>query len=466
MQLEARIAGWGAELDLSVQFFQTNHEGAFVEELHRLEDTVDGLILNPGAWTHYSLAIRDALEIAGIPAVEVHLSDIGAREEWRQVSVVARPVRRHRRRQRPGRLSRGARAAARRAGRMSDGGAGRASDTRADRLAALLDEREVDALLVTDLVNVRYLTGYTGSNGAALVGVGGLRCFVTDFRYVTQAEQQVHGFERRVGEQDLLDDAIAALPAGDVRLGIEDAAHVGADVRRACARRCRRASSWFAPAGRSSSCARSRTRPRSRRSAPPPSWPTPRWSGRSATVWPGARSAPSRSRSSRRCAVWAPSGRASRHDRRARRARRPAARGAARGRDRARRARDDRLGRTAGRLLLGLHAHVRRRRQAVRARPRGLRARAARAAGGPGRGPSRRARARRRRRGPRGDRGGRARRALRPRPRPRRRPGDPRGAAPLEGLRRDPRRRQRRDGRAGRLPSRRGSASASRTSSS
>ncbi len=88
MQLEARIAGWGAELDLSVQFFQTNHEGAFVEELHRLEDTVDGLILNPGAWTHYSFAIRDALEIAGIPAVEVHLSDIGAREEWRQVSVV------------------------------------------------------------------------------------------------------------------------------------------------------------------------------------------------------------------------------------------------------------------------------------------------------------------------------------------------------------------------------------------
>ena len=60
--------------------------------------------------------------------------------------------------------------------------------TRADRLVALLDEREVDALLVTNLVNVRYLTGYTGSNGVALVGVGDLRCFVTDFRYVTQAE--------------------------------------------------------------------------------------------------------------------------------------------------------------------------------------------------------------------------------------------------------------------------------------
>jgi len=88
MQLEARVADWGAELGLAVQFFQTNHEGAFCEALHRLEDTVDGLVLNPGAWTHYSWAIRDALEIAALPAVEVHLSDVRAREQWRQVSVI------------------------------------------------------------------------------------------------------------------------------------------------------------------------------------------------------------------------------------------------------------------------------------------------------------------------------------------------------------------------------------------
>jgi Xaa-Pro aminopeptidase len=94
--------------------------------------------------------------------------------------------------------------------------------TRADRLVALIDERELDALLVTNLVNVRYLTGYTGSNGVTLVGLGDLRCFVTDFRYVSQAEQQVHGFERRIGEQDLLDEAVAALPEGDLRLGVED----------------------------------------------------------------------------------------------------------------------------------------------------------------------------------------------------------------------------------------------------
>ena len=93
--------------------------------------------------------------------------------------------------------------------------------TRADRLAALLDEREIDVLLVTDLVNVRWLTGYTGSNGAALVGLD-MRCFLTDFRYVAQAEHQVHEFERRIGQVDLLGDAIAVLPEGDVRLGIED----------------------------------------------------------------------------------------------------------------------------------------------------------------------------------------------------------------------------------------------------
>ncbi|MCW3009527.1 MAG: 3-dehydroquinate dehydratase [Solirubrobacterales bacterium] len=87
-QLEQRIASFGSELGLVTRFFQTNHEGKFVEHLHGLDGMVDGLIVNPGAWTHYSWAIRDALEIAALPAIEVHLSDVGAREEWRQVSVV------------------------------------------------------------------------------------------------------------------------------------------------------------------------------------------------------------------------------------------------------------------------------------------------------------------------------------------------------------------------------------------
>jgi 3-dehydroquinate dehydratase-2 len=87
-QLEMRISKAAAELGLEVRFFQTNHEGAFVEHLHRLVGMVDGIVLNPGAWTHYSYAIRDALELTGLPAVEVHLSDVDSREPWRRESVI------------------------------------------------------------------------------------------------------------------------------------------------------------------------------------------------------------------------------------------------------------------------------------------------------------------------------------------------------------------------------------------
>src|SRR5205823_7753710 len=69
--------------------FHTNAEHEYVERLHQAPELADGLILNPGAWTHYSYAIRDALEIAGMPAVEVHLSDVESREEWRRRSVIA-----------------------------------------------------------------------------------------------------------------------------------------------------------------------------------------------------------------------------------------------------------------------------------------------------------------------------------------------------------------------------------------
>ncbi len=88
MALERAIDGFARELGLDVRFFQTNHEGNYVEELHRVGDYADALVLNPGAWTHYAWSIRDALELTGLPAVEVHLSDVQAREEFRRVSVV------------------------------------------------------------------------------------------------------------------------------------------------------------------------------------------------------------------------------------------------------------------------------------------------------------------------------------------------------------------------------------------
>src|SRR3954447_13911931 len=88
-ELESRIETWANERGLEARFFRTNHEGAFVEHLHRISALADGLVLNPGAWTHYAWAVRDALEITGLPAVEVHLSDVAAREEeWRRVSVI------------------------------------------------------------------------------------------------------------------------------------------------------------------------------------------------------------------------------------------------------------------------------------------------------------------------------------------------------------------------------------------
>jgi 3-dehydroquinate dehydratase-2 len=88
-ELERLITAQAAETGLLTRFFQTNHEGDFVEHLHRLEGLADGIVLNPGAWTHYSYAIRDALELTGLPAVEIHLSDVDSREEWRRNSVIA-----------------------------------------------------------------------------------------------------------------------------------------------------------------------------------------------------------------------------------------------------------------------------------------------------------------------------------------------------------------------------------------
>jgi 3-dehydroquinate dehydratase-2 len=88
MQLEQAIDAFAAELELDARFFQTNHEGEFVEHLHRVEDVADGLVVNAGAWSHYSRAIGDALSFAGVPAVEVHLSDVMARERWRHQSVL------------------------------------------------------------------------------------------------------------------------------------------------------------------------------------------------------------------------------------------------------------------------------------------------------------------------------------------------------------------------------------------
>jgi 3-dehydroquinate dehydratase-2 len=87
-ELERQIGDFARELELEVRCFQTNSEREFIEHLHGINGSADGLLLNPGAWTHYAWSIRDALEIAALPAVEVHLSSVESREQWRRVSVI------------------------------------------------------------------------------------------------------------------------------------------------------------------------------------------------------------------------------------------------------------------------------------------------------------------------------------------------------------------------------------------
>ena len=81
-ELESRIYDWGRELELTVQCRQTNSEGEFVHWCHDAYETVDGVVVNPAAWTHYAWSIRDALEPLPAPIVEVHLSNVEEREEW------------------------------------------------------------------------------------------------------------------------------------------------------------------------------------------------------------------------------------------------------------------------------------------------------------------------------------------------------------------------------------------------
>ena len=88
-ELETQIYEWAAELGCQVRCRQTNSEGEYVGWCHDALDRADAVIVNPGAWSHYSYAIHDALELVDVPIVEVHLSDVDNREEWRRHSVIA-----------------------------------------------------------------------------------------------------------------------------------------------------------------------------------------------------------------------------------------------------------------------------------------------------------------------------------------------------------------------------------------
>jgi len=87
-EINQRLIRKGEELGIALDFFQSNHEGAIIDKIQECYGSIDGIVINPGAYTHYSIAIRDAIAAVGIPAVEVHLSDINSREDFRKISVI------------------------------------------------------------------------------------------------------------------------------------------------------------------------------------------------------------------------------------------------------------------------------------------------------------------------------------------------------------------------------------------
>ena len=88
-EIDQRLVALGRELDLEVRSFQSNHEGALIDALHEARAWASGIIINPGGYTHTSVALRDAITAIGLPVIEVHLSNIQAREEFRRHSLIA-----------------------------------------------------------------------------------------------------------------------------------------------------------------------------------------------------------------------------------------------------------------------------------------------------------------------------------------------------------------------------------------
>ena len=367
-------------------------------------------VVNPGAWTHYSYAIRDALELFTVPVVEVHLSNVDEREDWRQQSVIADVV------------------TCRVIGKGPEGYrdalqylAVEAAMSRIDRLRASLEE----PLLVTNGVNVRYLVGFSSSNAALFVEPERVRLF-SDFRYA-EAARAVEGVEFVETKRSLV-AALAELLEGSVGFEADAVSYASWEVLRAGGLELvpRRGLVEALRAVKDEAELDAIRRAGEITSEAYARFAEERFVGRTERelAWRLDELFHELGADAPAFETIVASGPNSAQ----------AARAADRPHDRGRRDGRGRRGRDGRRLQRRLHAHVRHRPAAGRAEDR-LRGDARGPAGRPRSDAGRRHRRGRRRRGARQDRGGRLRRELRPRPRPRRRARGARGAAPLARVR-------------------------------
>ena len=200
-QLETMIYGWARDLRVTVRCRQTNGEGEYVAWIHEALDGTDGLIVNPGAWTHYSYAIRDALKISRAGRRGAPVEHRGARGVAAAVGDRGRRLTPDRRQGR-GRLPRGAAASDRRPIVNHK--------TRLTAARAAMEAAEVDAMIVSDLINISYLTGFTGSNALVIVGAD-TATLLTDFRYQTASEPLREWVGVELAERDVIRTAAERL---------------------------------------------------------------------------------------------------------------------------------------------------------------------------------------------------------------------------------------------------------------
>ena len=190
--INARLTDLARELGVEAAFFQSNHEGELVQKIQEAMGVYQALVINPGAYTHTSIALRDAISSTGIPVVETHISEYLPSRGIQKTFIHFRGCRRPDLRFRSGELFAGFESRSADRKKRNETVNKRVEHKRIINLKKAMKAAGADALLVTRREDVRYLTGFTGSSGSVLVA-SGRPCLITDFRYKLQASREASG---------------------------------------------------------------------------------------------------------------------------------------------------------------------------------------------------------------------------------------------------------------------------------